>query len=295
MRRLRIVGAAFAAVVLVGGSTPTAQRPDFSYSVIEVPRSLLTNAFGINAGGAIVGAYMDGSEVWHGYVLHRGQFTTIDYPGAVGTDARGIGPGGAIVGTYWLAGEPAVAAHGYLRTRDGSFVPIDYPGHLNTIAQRILPDGTILGCRHDNDTTASMKGVTIGAGGFSEIDAFASMHNGATPDGTLIVGLYRNMAAGRTEAYAIADGEFTAFTVPGSIMTAAWDVNARGEIAGVYSDSGGFHGFVRRGDSYTSVDVPGAVATRAFGINAAGDVVGAFSSAGRTRGYLASRAPQLVQ
>jgi len=46
---------------------------------------------------------------------------------------------------------------------------------------------------------------------------------------------------------------------------------------------------------YSVIEVPGSLLTNAFGINAAGDVVGAFSSAGRTRGYLASRAPQLVQ
>jgi hypothetical protein len=54
----------------------------------------------------------------------------------------------------------------------------------NEVAQRILPDGTILGCRHDHDQMASMHGVEIAGAQQTEIDAFASMNNGATPDGS---------------------------------------------------------------------------------------------------------------
>jgi hypothetical protein len=86
--------------------------------------------------------------------------------------------------------EPAVNFHGFLRTSDGRFERVDAPPHKNTIAQRILPDGTILGCLHDDDFGASMKGAVLSARDYSETDAFASMHNGATPDLRRIVGLY---------------------------------------------------------------------------------------------------------
>lgn len=45
-------------------------------------------------------------------------------------------------------------------------------------AQRILPDGTILGCLHDNDMTASMKGVVMRLGVNEAMEAVASMTNG---------------------------------------------------------------------------------------------------------------------
>ena len=70
------------------------------------------------------------------------------------------------------------------------------------------------------------------AHGFEPIDVFASMHNGATPDRRLIVGLYMNMMMTpmRQEGYVIDDGQFTPFVVPGSNFTTAWDVNPRGGI-----------------------------------------------------------------
>ena len=141
----------------------------------------------------------------------------------------------------------------------------------------------------------------MGPRGPSEINAFASMNNGATPDRRRIVGLWTNMMAeggARGEGYIIDDGEFTSFVVPGSTSTAAWDVNPAGDIVGVYTTHAGtksdpfvFHGFVRSGDDYVSVDVPGATATRAFGINPRGDVVGSYVDAsGKTHGFLARQA-----
>ena len=309
MRRLILSNVLLSAAFLAGCGADSIQAPDrsagpvllergearseraFGFTTIDVPGAVFTSATGINPRGDIVGSYVDvvnGVQRSHGYVLRDGAFTTIDFPGAAGTEARGINPSGAIVGDYWLPGEPAVNVHGYLLTNHGEFVPVNYPGHTNTIAQRILPDGTILGCRHDNDMMASMRGVVISGDGASEIDAFGSMNNGATPDGGRIVGLYTNMMAGRQEGFLIDDGAFTPLVVPGSLSTAAWDINPAGEIVGAYRNAAGFHGFVLREDVYEPIDVPGATATRAFGINPRGNVVGTYVAGGRTHGFLAS-------
>lgn len=265
----------------------------FSFTTIDAPGAVATFAQGINAKGDIVGSFRDANGV-HGFLLRNGAFTTIDYPGAAVTEARGINSGGEIIGTYRLPGEPGLNFHGFKRTSRGEFVKVDYPGHTSTIAQRILDDGTVLGCRHDHDFMETMRGIIITKSSNSGTDAFASMHNGATPDRRRVVGLYTNMMAGstgRTEGYVIDNGEFKPFLVPGSTMTAAWDVNPRGDVTGVYRDAAGtFHGFVLTRDGYLPVDAPGASATRAFGINSAGEVVGAFVDAsGNTRGFLARR------
>jgi len=308
MRPLILGGIMLSAAFVVGCSADDIQAPsasagaarlerggrpagaDFELSAIDVPNALSTSAMGIGAGGDIVGVYVDAGQRAHGYVLSDGVFTTIDYPGAAGTEARGIGPGGEIVGTYWLPGEPAVNVHGYLRTTDGQFLPVDYPGHINTIAQRVLADGTIVGCRHDNDTMASMNGVVIGGAGNREISEFGSMINGGTPDGRSLVGLYTNMmAGGRREGFLIKDGAFTPLVVPGSSLTAAWDMNPVGEIVGVYRNATGAHGFLLRDAGYTTLDFPGASGTTIFGINARGDVVGSYVAAGRTHGFVGRR------
>jgi uncharacterized membrane protein len=264
---------------------------EFDFTTIEVPGALSTVAFGINPRGEIVGTYLDASFRSHGFLLQDGRLTTIDFPGAAGNDARGIGPNGEIVGGYWMPGEPAVNIHGYLRRTNGDFELVNYPGHTNTIPQRLLPDGTILGCRHDHNTMDTMRGIVMGKDGSSEISAFASMHNGATPNGKRITGLYTNMDAGnRTEGYLyLADrDEFIPLLVPGSSSTAAWDMGPAGDIVGNYRNASGFHGFLLRADRYLTIDVPGATATRAFGINPGGAIVGSYVSGGKTRGFLAT-------
>jgi len=310
MRPLVLSSILFSAAFVVGCSVDTIQAPSssarpavlepaetgseraFSFKTIDVPGAAATSPSGINARGDIVGSYVDGTGS-HGYVLRDGEFTTIDFPDAAGsvvagTDARGIGPSGEIVGSYTVVGEPGVNVHSYLLTKQGEFVAVNYPGHTNMIAQRILPDGTILGCRHDDDNMGSMKGVVITRSGSEEIDLFASMANGATPDHRRIVGLYRNMAANRNSGFLIDDGDFTPLVVPGSTGTSAWDMNQAGEIVGVYTKAG-VHGFVLSDEVYVPVDFPGATATRAFGINARGDVVGSYVADGKTHGFLATR------
>lgn len=273
-----------------GGTSFDRNAPTFDFTPIDIAGARSTSAQGINADGDISGLYVDANRRTHGFVLHQGSVTSIDYPGADYTDVRGIGPDGSVVGTFKHNGEESVAFHGFKRTPDGSFEAVHFPGHLYEIPQRILPDGTILGCRHDHDLMGSMRGMEIARAGATEINQFASMNNGAVPGANLVVGLFTNMQTGSGEAYTIEDGVFTPFMVPGSVFTTAWDVNPRGDVAGVYSNTGtDFHGYVRTAAGFTTIDAPGTSVTRVFGINARGDVVGAYVANGVTHGFLMSR------
>jgi len=296
----RLAGCILLGLALARWSVAADERP-YVFFPLEIPGAVGATATGINARGDVVGNYFDGTRV-HGFALREGVLTTIDYPGAAFTDARGIGPRGEIVGSYRLPGEPGVNQHGYLLTPDGEFLPADYPGHTNTIPQRILPDGTILGCRHDWDFMATMRGVVMGRHGSDEIDAFASMHNGATPDLGRIAGLFTDMMTGAGRGYIIADGTFVPFDVPGSIQTAAWDMSPAGAVVGNFRLPGGaVRGFLLEGAEldlaaqeltggrFTTLHVPGSSITTAFGINARGDVVGSFVSGGVSRAYIATR------
>lgn len=271
------------------------------YTTIAPQGARSSTAFGINAQGDVVGTFVDQSFVQHGFLLRKGEFTVIDFPEAQGTIARGIGPSGEIVGSYWLPGDnPLLAARGFLRTKKGEFLNVRYgdpdPKHQWEIAQRILPDGTILGCRHDHDQMVSMRGITIGKDGASEIDAFGSMNNGATPDLNLIVGFWFNMMDNQQQSYMIENGVFTSFMVPGSNLTNAWDVNPDGAIVGVYRVGTTTRGFLRTADgdnddpdevNYITIHYPASAVTRAFGINAGGDIVGNYVLGGVTYAFLA--------
>ena len=264
-----------------------ARSPEtYAFTTIDVPGALSTSPQGIGAGGEIVGFYGVSGGMTRGFLLDGGKLTTITYPGASFTAARGIGPDGDIVGNYRFPGQSSVVSFGFRLTSTGDFIAVNYPGRLHTIPQRILADGSILGCRHDDDLMATMRGVVISREGSTETDAFASMHNGATPDGKRIVGFYTDMMTSRTDAYMIDNGVFVPFAVPGSLTTVAWDVNPRGDVVGIFQDGVGVHGFVLTRDGFTVVDFPGATATRLFGINPKGEVVGTYIVGGVTHGFL---------
>lgn len=282
--------AAVAGVHSVAGQGGGSAGKALVFTTIDFPGSVLTNVQGVNAQGDIVGLYTDTSGRTHGFLRSGEQYRSIDFPGAESTQARGIGPAGDIVGNYLRQNESgATFSHGYLMTRRGGFFTLDYAGHLNTIPQRLLPDGTILGCYHDTDTMGTMHGMSIARRGFNALAEPASMHNGATPDRQLVVGLFTDMMDGRGKGYIIDRGRFSPLEVPGSSSTALWDINPSKVMVGVYTDTAGVvHGFQYDGQVFGRVDVAGARVTRVFGINAGGDMVGAFvDAAGRTHGFLA--------
>jgi hypothetical protein len=286
-----VVALLVSSTVFIAASTGASGRP-YSYFSISYPDAVATALSGINARGDIVGSYVDSGGTSHGLLLRDGLFTTIDIPGAEGTDARGIDPAGDIVGGYRLPGEPAANIHGYLLRRDGTIEYVDYPGQINTIPQRLLPDGTILGCYHGTNMMNSMFGMWMHGATTASISQSASMHNGATPDLRIIGGLFTDLTEPAPRAawgYVIEDGVFTRFRVPGSDLTAVWDVGPAGALVGVYRNPAGIHGFLLEDGQYTSVDYPAATLTRAFGVNAGGDIVGAYVKDGVTRGYLARR------
>ena len=276
----------FPVLLLVGGAK---SNELFQFITIDVPGAVLTNAQGINSWGDIVGIYVDAAGKQHGFELSDGDFISIDYPGAMVTDARGINRRGDIVGAYINAPGGPQNMHGYLLSH-GTFSEVQYPGYLGTIAQRILPNGNIYGCNHNTDFMASMHGFVRTAEGYAAIDVPASMNNGATPDGSTIVGLYTDMM-GMTHGYSIEEGEFTPFDVPGSNFTEGWDINPQGDIVGDFRDlAGKTHGFLRTEDGYNIIDFPAATLTVARGINPRGDIVGRYTDAqGKTHGFLRAK------
>jgi probable HAF family extracellular repeat protein len=299
----------------------------FNFYAIDVPSSTSTTAFGINAGGDIVGTYNDSGGVQHGFLLSRGRFTTIDVPGwlvgapgTLPTAARGINPGGDIVGSFTAPVSPAPATSpnycpaagsyycvkGFLYSH-GEFSLVLYPGHVGTIAQRITPTGDIYGCMHGVDMMSTMFGFGMTRFGDTSLQLNdgeladptksvpASMENGATPDQSVRVGLYVDMTTGFNHGYIVREGIFQTYDVPGPLQTNIYDINPAGDFVGIYIDSGGHrHGFLQPADGSAPISLtyPGAVHTRAYGINPGQAVVGHYiDTGGHTHGFLAVPAP----
>lgn len=315
------------------GQTLTSQTADthsgsFTFVSIDVPNATFTLATGIGPRGDIVGIYGDASFNEHGFLLSHGNFTTIDVPGAlVGvsgilqTEANGINGAGDIVGDYFAPpGAPGApqclvtfspaCRRGFLYS-NGKFSDVLVPGKKGSIPNSITPDGTIYGCDHNDDYFGSMVGfgrtrsgayVTLDAGGGELQDAAqavtASMNNGATPNGKIIVGLYVDppLLGGTNHGYVVENGRFAPYDVPASTLTQIWGINSSVDFVGLYDDAAGNeHGFLQRwGESAPiTIDVPGtapfnSTLTDAFGINSSGRVVGQYiDSSGNFHGFLA--------
>jgi uncharacterized membrane protein len=87
-----------------------------AFTDIDAPGADFTNANGINSEGDVVGNYYSFAHgFFHGFVLHRGRYTTIDDPHADqnsgGTGAAGINSEGDVVGQYT---DSAGQTHGFV-------------------------------------------------------------------------------------------------------------------------------------------------------------------------------------
>ena len=279
-----------------------------------------TAASGINPAGDIVGVYADGVGRQHGFLLSAGQFSTIDFPGAVATSANGISPSGDIVGNYTAPYTPGISdsapanspaycpaagsaacIKGFLY-RHGKSSTVLFPDHPGAIPQRITPDGDIYGCLHDFDLMGSMFGAvwtrfrsgSLTANGGELADSSQSvpmsMNNGATPGGHMIVGFWVDMMSNHRHGFVVQDGVFDSYDVPGSTLTASWDINPSQQIVGTFVDSTGHrHGFLQLPDGSAPIqlDYPGAATTTAFGINPDGVIAGQYSASGHVHGFVA--------
>jgi probable HAF family extracellular repeat protein len=103
---LSIVALLVIAPMATGSS---ANAANFSFTQIDVPGAVMTEARGINDAGQIVGLF-DDSTGGHGFLDTGGSFTQIDVPGAFGTVASGINDAGQIVGSF----NDSTGAHGFL-------------------------------------------------------------------------------------------------------------------------------------------------------------------------------------
>jgi hypothetical protein len=273
--------------------------PKYSFTAIDPPGAISGIAFDVSPGGEVVGSYQSADGKSHGFVSRRGGFTTIDYPRDDVTMIRpgGIAPSGDITGFYVAGG----IYHGFILTKKGEWSTVDYPGQPNTALTRILPGGALIGCYHNGPDTASMRAFTMNRHENVEMDRPCACPYGATPDGKIVVGYYKegpNYATNPYLAYVMDNGVFTPFLFPGSLWSMAWDVSPDGStIVGNYFAGATVHGFVaeRRGTSvsnweFTTIDVPGATLTTIHGCNPAGDLVGRYiDPAGKHHPFMASR------
>jgi uncharacterized membrane protein len=127
------------------------REPDGEIVSLEVTGALSTTPRCINNKGQVVGSYVDaGAEpnpdgtipqgVIHGFVWHKGRYTTFDPAGSVYTVPTGCNDRGQITGGYQDA---RGKEHGFLLTR-GRTTTLDAPGRVDNIAWGINNRGQVV-------------------------------------------------------------------------------------------------------------------------------------------------------
>ena len=243
------------------GARRAAQAASFGFTTIDVPFSDADNltALGdINSSGQIVGVYDTTSGASHAFLDDRGVFTIIDFPGAVVTVPTRLTPGGQIIIGFYI--DSAGVNHGFLDDQ-GTFTTLDVPfsGATGTQLIAINPSGDLVGVYFDS--SGGTHGFLDSHSVFSTIDV---PFRGAT-----FAGIVNGIPVGGPN-----------------------DINASGQIAGTYFDSGGVpHGFLDDHGLFSKVDVPfpGTTFTVLLANNPRGQLVGYYGdSSGQQQGFLAT-------
>jgi probable HAF family extracellular repeat protein len=270
--------------ILGSGAIKTVQC--YTFTTIDVPRSIETSAANINARGQIVGVYAD-INGGHGFLLDSGLFATIDAPGARFTVPTGINDRRQIVG---IDIDIVNRGHGFLWD-SGVFTRIDFPGARETGLRDINNRGQIIGSYVD--AGGRDQSFLWENGVFTPIDfpgASFTSANGINNRGQ-IVGNYQD-ANLRIHGFLLDNGVFTTIDAPGAAVSTTADINDRGQIVGFHDGgpTGGTH-FLLSDGQFISLDFPDALSIAALGINARGEIVGqARDGEGGIHGFLATRA-----
>jgi hypothetical protein len=184
---------------------------------------------------------------------------------------------------------------GFYQKAGGEFTSYLFPGHTNTIFNRITESRLIYGCFHDegvlDSPQESMHAITnrLRPDGSIENIAFktdgATMNVGGDAAAVRYAGVWYEYETLRHRSYIFRGANRVDFDMPGSNMSQAWDMNAQGDVVGIWGnnpdpvlvDGIPFHGFLRdRQGNFIAIDYPDSIDTHAFGINQLGDIVGSY-------------------
>jgi hypothetical protein len=250
----------------------------------RIMNSSFSAAFGVNNSGSVVGMYVDGAALRHGYFATDTSFQVLDYPGASETIPSQLNDGGTIVGQYFDA---AGFLHGFV-FQSGQFTSIDFPGALDTAALDINLNGDIVGVYVTPDF--NNHGFLLRSGIFSTIDI--PFHRTTLPTGInsggKIVG-YTSVFYGAPSGYPylgfLLNGRKTAdVTFPGANEVFPQDINTQSDITGVFVNSD------QSGDGFTTINgFPYEIYGQTFSLNDANMIVGSYSFGGVTYTMLGTR------
>ena len=250
----------------------------------KIMNSSFSAAFGVNNSGSVVGMYVDGAGLRHGYLATETSFQTIDYPGPFETIPSQLNDAGTIVGQYFDA---AGFLHGFV-LQSGQFTPIDFPGATDTAALDVNLDGDIVGVYITPDF--DNHGFLLRNGVFSTIDIpfhRTTVATGINSSGK-IVG-YSSVFFGAPSGYPylgfLLNGKKTSdVTFPGANEVFPQDINTQSDITGLFTNSD------QSGDGFVTINgFPYEVYGQTFSLNDSNIIAGSYTFGGVTYTMLGTR------
>jgi uncharacterized membrane protein len=170
---------------------------------VVVPGSAVTGPTKVNDRRQVVGIYLDGSGVLHGFLWDDGRFRTIDVPGATATAVFAINNRGQMVGSYIDADG---AYHGFLRERNGRVRTLpDAPGAApatgGTQPFALNDRGQIVGLAYD--AQGGSRGFLLERGVLTPLDGPGAVYTRALDVNNRgeIVGDYGTPASAAAQKY----------------------------------------------------------------------------------------------
>lgn len=253
-----------------------------TYTTVDVPGAIETDANDINTKGVIVGFDCKTDLCANGalaqaWVQVNGTFKFLKPPGSTQSFAYGINDSNTVVGWYI---DSAGVNHGFSFSK-GKYTKIDPPGTTLTNAWGVNSAGEIVGTYVGTDgifhgfTLTGTTYTTYNAPNGASLTELTGINNLGQ-----MTGIYFD-SAGVQHGFTLNNGKFTSVTFPGTgiAVTATDRINDTGEIVGLYgtSTTGPFSGYSRTAGKYATIMYPSSTETRCRGLNNAGTVVGRYS------------------
>jgi probable HAF family extracellular repeat protein len=269
MRVSRLV--VFAALVTVAAlaETPTLT---FTYTTIKVTGAQSTAIYGINNAGVMVGSYVDGGGVRHGFTRSGKKVKKIDDPKGSDTYCFGINKAGSIVGYYSTSSHVARA---FLYAK-GKFTDIGPSGSSGSQALSINDHGDINGNFADSKGS---HGFLLKGGIYKTLDVPRAQETlgGGINNAGLMTEVWLNSSFS-SESSLYNGKAYTTINVPGEPNSDAAAINNLGDIVYSWEGTGDtYGGALRHAGKVYKFHVPKGDRTFGYGINDHNVVVGAFT------------------
>jgi len=265
----------------------------FKFKAFDVPGATATNSGGINNKGVIVGQYIDGNLVGHGFILNGKKLTKLDDPkgssGTTGASNLALNGPIAVVGTY--VSSTTGGSVGFLY-KGGKFTDIPGPaGSLASTANAINDHGDVTGAYVDS--AGNQHAYVLKGKKYTKLDppgATAPSGNGINNSGNVVIvgGASPNFTA---YLYTAKTKKFKTINVPGETGSFVTDINTGGDVTYQAIDSAGnSHGALFHKGKYYKYDYKTSALTYAGCVNDHSTIVGGYASTarGQIHGLLAT-------